>query len=134
MNLSEFFARRERTGISTRRGTSPLDQEPHQRSARGDLRGHGHRCVGAFRELHQARAHADHGRGLWPGVPASVIPLRTIPTGVVYAIWSGMGIVLISTVSWPWFRRTLGHPALLGISLILLGVVIVNVFSTTMGH
>lgn len=61
-------------------------------------------------------------------------PLRTIPTGVVYAIWSGMGIVLISAVSWLWFRQSLDLPALLGISLILLGVVIVNVFSSTMSH
>jgi len=61
-------------------------------------------------------------------------PLRTIPTGVVYAIWSGMGIVLISAVSWLWYRQTLDLPALLGIGLILLGVVIVNGFSTTMSH
>lgn len=61
-------------------------------------------------------------------------PLRTIPTGVVYAIWSGMGIVLISAVSWLWYRQTLDLPALLGIGLILLGVVIVNGFSTTMNH
>lgn len=61
-------------------------------------------------------------------------PLRTIPTGVVYAIWSGMGIVLISAFSWIWYRQALDMPALLGMGLILLGVVIVNVFSTTMSH
>ena len=34
-------------------------------------------------------------------------PLRVMPTGIVYAIWSGMGIVLISAVAWIWYRQTL---------------------------
>jgi small multidrug resistance pump len=61
-------------------------------------------------------------------------PLRTFPTGVVYAIWSGMGIVLISAVSWVWYRQSLDLAAVLGLSLILLGVFIVNVFSKSVGH
>ncbi|MDI3338887.1 SMR family transporter [Defluviimonas aestuarii] len=61
-------------------------------------------------------------------------PLRVMPTGVVYAIWSGMGIVLISAVAWIWYRQSLDFPALLGMTLILLGVVIVNVFSQSIGH
>ncbi|WP_232825397.1 DMT family transporter [Albibacillus kandeliae] len=61
-------------------------------------------------------------------------PIRVMPTGVVYAIWSGMGIVLISSVAWLWYGQTLDLPALLGLALILLGVIIVNVFSKTVGH
>jgi small multidrug resistance pump len=61
-------------------------------------------------------------------------PLRTMTTGVAYAIWSGMGIVLITAVSWVWYRQSLDLPALIGISLVLLGVVIVNVFSGAVNH
>jgi len=81
---------------------------------------------------------------LWPSVIAIVgyalafwclsFPLRNMPTGVVYAIWSGMGIVLITAVSWIWYRQSLDVPALIGISLILLGVVIVNTFSSSLTH
>lgn len=61
-------------------------------------------------------------------------PLRVMPTGIVYAIWSGMGIVLITAVAWLWFRQTLDAPALLGLALILAGVVVINVFSKSVGH
>ena len=61
-------------------------------------------------------------------------PLRTMPTGVVYAIWSGLGIVLITTVAWIWSGQRLDAPAVIGLALILAGVVVVNLFSTTVGH
>lgn len=61
-------------------------------------------------------------------------PLRVMPTGVVYAIWSGMGIVLISAVAWIWYRQTLDLAALIGLIFILAGVIIVNVFSKSVGH
>ena len=57
-----------------------------------------------------------------------------MPTGIVYAIWSGMGIVLISAVAWFWFRQTLDFAALLGLAFIIAGVVIVNVFSKSTVH
>jgi small multidrug resistance pump len=60
--------------------------------------------------------------------------LRTIPTGIAYAIWSGIGIVLISVVSWVCFKQTLDTPALIGLGLIILGVVVVNVFSGSVQH
>jgi small multidrug resistance pump len=60
--------------------------------------------------------------------------LRTMPTGIVYAIWSGFGIVLISAVSWVWSKQTLDAPAITGLGLIILGVVIVNVFSNSIRH
>ncbi|MEQ8584641.1 MAG: SMR family transporter [Thalassobaculaceae bacterium] len=62
------------------------------------------------------------------------IPLRVMPTGIVYAIWSGMGIVLISFVAWFWYKQTLDFAALLGLGLIVAGVVIVNVFSKSVSH
>jgi small multidrug resistance pump len=61
-------------------------------------------------------------------------PLRVMPTGVVYAIWSGMGIVLISAVAWIWYGQALDFAATLGLTLIVMGVVIVNVFSRSVGH
>lgn len=61
-------------------------------------------------------------------------PLRVMPTGIVYAIWSGMGIVLISAVAWVWYRQSLDFAALVGMAFILLGVIIVNVFSRSIGH
>jgi small multidrug resistance pump len=57
--------------------------------------------------------------------------LRSIPVGVVYAVWSGIGIVLIALIGAIFFRQTLDTPAIIGISLILAGVVVINLFSHT---
>ncbi len=62
------------------------------------------------------------------------ITLRTMPVGVVYAVWSGVGVVLITLVGWLWFKQTLDWPALLGIALIAAGVIVLNFFSRTVGH
>lgn len=62
------------------------------------------------------------------------IALKTIPVGIAYAIWSGVGIVLISTISYFVFRQTLDLPALIGIGLIVAGVVVVNAFSKSIAH
>lgn len=62
------------------------------------------------------------------------LPLRTMPVGVVYAVWSGAGIVLITAIGWLFFRQALDAPALLGIGLIVAGVLIINLFSKTMAH
>lgn len=62
------------------------------------------------------------------------LSLRTIPTGVAYAIWSGIGIVLIAAVSWVWFKQALDAPAIVGLGLIILGVAVVNLFSRTAVH
>lgn len=61
-------------------------------------------------------------------------PMRVMPTGVIYAIWSGMGIVLITAVAWVWFRQSLDLAALSGIVLILAGVLVINIFSKSVGH
>jgi len=54
------------------------------------------------------------------------LALKTIPIGVTYAIWSGLGIVLITAVGYVKFRQALDAPALIGVALIVAGVVVVN--------
>ncbi len=62
------------------------------------------------------------------------IPLKTMPVGVVYAIWSGAGIILITMIGWVWFRQMLDLPAFAGIGMILAGVLVINIFSRSVGH
>jgi small multidrug resistance pump len=62
------------------------------------------------------------------------LTLRTIPVGVAYAIWSGTGIVLITAIGWTFFRQSLDAPAIIGIGLIVVGVLVVNLFSKAMPH
>jgi small multidrug resistance pump len=61
-------------------------------------------------------------------------PLRTMPTGIVYAVWSGLGIVLITAVAWVWAKQALDTPALVGMALITAGVIVMNVFSKSVLH
>ena len=81
---------------------------------------------------------------LWPSV-ATVIgyaisfyclaqTLGSVPTGVAYAIWTGVGIVLISLIAWLVFGQTLDAPALAGMGLIVAGVVVINLFSKSVAH
>ncbi|MBS1206899.1 MAG: multidrug transporter [Proteobacteria bacterium] len=62
------------------------------------------------------------------------IPMRTIPTGVIYAIWSGAGIVLIGIVGWLVHGQKLDLPAIFGMGMIIAGVVIINLFSRSVAH
>jgi small multidrug resistance pump len=62
------------------------------------------------------------------------VPLRVMPTGVVYALWSGLGIVLITVVAWVWQKQVLDTPALLGLAMILAGVLVINLFSNAVNH
>ena len=62
------------------------------------------------------------------------LTLRTIPMGVAYAIWSGVGIVLISLLGWAVFKQSLDAPAMIGMGLIVAGVLVINVFSKTASH
>lgn len=62
------------------------------------------------------------------------LTLRTIPTGIAYAIWSGVGIVLIAAVAWLVQGQRLDAPAMIGMALIIAGVVVMNVFSRTAAH
>jgi small multidrug resistance pump len=62
------------------------------------------------------------------------LALRTIPVGVAYAIWSGAGIVLITLIAWLVLGQTLDGPAIAGLSLIVAGVVVLNVCSKSAVH
>jgi small multidrug resistance pump len=62
------------------------------------------------------------------------LTLRTVPTGVAYAIWSGAGIVLVSGIAWVFLNQKLDTAALIGMGLILSGVLVINLFSKTAGH
>lgn len=76
---------------------------------------------------------------LWPSLIVVVgygsaffflsLTLKTIPVGVVYAIWSGAGIALIALVAWVFLGQSLDVPAIVGMLLILAGVVVLRVFS-----
>ena len=81
---------------------------------------------------------------LWPSLIAVIgyvvafyflsLPLKTMPVGVAYAIWSGVGIVVVSIVALVLYKQVLDLPAILGMGLILAGVVVINLFSKTTGH
>ncbi|MDB5885372.1 MAG: QacE family quaternary ammonium compound efflux transporter [Polaromonas sp.] len=60
--------------------------------------------------------------------------LRTVPTGVAYALWAGLGIVLITLASFFVYQQTIDLPGLLGMGLIIAGVVVLQVFSKSAGH
>ncbi|RGP52712.1 hypothetical protein ASB58_18145 [Pseudomonas abyssi] len=62
------------------------------------------------------------------------LTLKTIPVGIAYAIWSGVGVVLISIVAWLLYGQKLDLPALIGMGLIISGVMVINLFSNTAGH
>ena len=61
------------------------------------------------------------------------LSLRTIPVGIAYAVWSGVGIVAISLIGLFLYKQSLDAAALVGIALIVAGVFVLNVFSKS-GH
>jgi len=81
---------------------------------------------------------------LWPSIGTALayafsfyclsLALKTIPVGVAYAIWSGVGIVLISTIGWIFFRQSIDAPGLIGLTLIVAGVLVINLWSNSAGH
>ncbi|WP_336937273.1 multidrug efflux SMR transporter [Acinetobacter modestus] len=62
------------------------------------------------------------------------LTLKTIPVGIAYAVWSGVGIVLITTVAWFVFDQKLDVWGIIGIVLIMIGVLILNLLSKTSSH
>jgi small multidrug resistance pump len=76
---------------------------------------------------------------LWPSVIVVVgyglafyfmsLTLKSIPVGIAYAIWSGVGIVLVSVTGYFLYKQKLDLPAILGMGLIVLGVLVINLFS-----
>ena len=57
------------------------------------------------------------------------LALKVIPVGIAYAIWSGVGVALITLIGWVLFKQRLDAPALAGLALIVAGVVVIQVFS-----
>ena len=62
------------------------------------------------------------------------LTLQSIPVGVTYAIWSGVGIVLITLVAWLVYGQSLDAAAIVGLGLIIAGVAVLNVFSKPVAH
>lgn len=62
------------------------------------------------------------------------IVMRTMPVGVVYAIWSGAGIVLVATAGWLLFGQRLDLAATVGMAMIVAGVLIINLLSKSVSH
>jgi small multidrug resistance pump len=62
------------------------------------------------------------------------VVLKTLPVGITYAVWSGLGIVLVTIASAITFRQIPDAPAILGMALIIAGVITANVFSITVPH
>ncbi|MEP1765955.1 MAG: SMR family transporter [Sulfitobacter sp.] len=81
---------------------------------------------------------------LWPSVLVIVaycisfyllsITMRSFPIGVVYALWSGLGIFLIAIIGWVVFGQRLDFPALLGIAMIIGGICVIHLFSDAAPH
>ena len=72
--------------------------------------------------------------GYWCAFYFLTLVLDTIPVGVTYAIWSGLGIVLVTIVAAVLYRQVPDWPAIAGMSLIIAGVVVINLFSESTGH
>ena len=60
--------------------------------------------------------------------------IKTIPLGIAYAIWGGVGIILTAIIGFVLFKQSIDMPAIIGIMLIIIGVIVINVFSQTVGH
>lgn len=62
------------------------------------------------------------------------LTLKVIPIGITYAVWSGLGVVLISLVAWYFYGQKLDLASVIGISLIVAGVMVLNLFSKVTVH
>ncbi len=62
------------------------------------------------------------------------IALKQIPVGLAYAIWSGLGVVMIATIGAVLFKQKLDLPAIAGLALIVGGVLVINLFSKSVSH
>jgi small multidrug resistance pump len=60
--------------------------------------------------------------------------LKTLPLGVAYAIWSGIGTALVAVVGWLFYKQALDLPAILGVGLIVTGTIVLNLFSKVSAH
>lgn len=91
-----------------------------------------------------ALKYAEGFTRLWPSVIVIAgyssafyflsLTLKAIPVGIAYAIWAGAGTTLIAVIAWIFMGQKLDIPAVVGIGLIVLGVVIINIFSKSFAH
>jgi len=91
-----------------------------------------------------AMAKSDGFTRLWPSLIAFVgyglafyllsLVTRTVPVGIVYAVWSGAGIVLVATAGWLFFGQRLDLAATIGMGMIVAGVLIINLLSKSVSH
>ena len=81
---------------------------------------------------------------LWPSVITVVgysiafwclsLTLKVIPTGIVYAIWSGSGVALVTLAGHFFFKQVLDRAAIIGIGMIVSGVIVLQLFSSSVTH
>lgn len=81
---------------------------------------------------------------LWPSVVVVIgysiafyflgVALKYIPVGVAYAVWSGLGVVLIAIIGLLVFGQRLDLPAMFGLGLIIAGIAVIQLFSDTATH
>lgn len=81
---------------------------------------------------------------LWPSVICMIsyaaafyllsLALKVMPVGILYAVWSGLGIVLIAAIGYAVFGQKLDLPAILGIIMILSGILVIHLFSNSSTH
>ena len=81
---------------------------------------------------------------LWPSIGVIIgfgssfyllmIVLKTLPLGITYAVWSGLGICLTAFLGWAIFKQGVDLAALIGMALIVCGIAVINLFSTTASH
>lgn len=62
------------------------------------------------------------------------LSLKFMPVGLVYAIWSGLGIVAIAAIGYIVFGQVLDLPAVIGIGMIMAGILVIHLFSNTAAH
>ena len=87
---------------------------------------------------------SDEFTKLWPSIGVLIgfglafyflsLTLRVMPIGIVYALWSGLGIVLITIIGIIFFKQSLDLAAYIGIGLIMLGIIVINLFSGSSSH
>lgn len=86
--------------------------------------------AGFTRPLPTLAVAISYGAAIW----LLALTVKVLPVGIVYAFWSGMGIVLIATIGWAFLGQRLDAWAILGLGLILAGVVVINTLSKSVPH
>jgi small multidrug resistance pump len=62
------------------------------------------------------------------------LTLNTMPVGIAYAVWAGAGVALITLIGWVFFAQSLDVAAIIGIALIVVGVMVINLYSSSVAH